>query len=157
MRHTPWKRGSALVLAAGLAFGGLAACGSDDDDTSTDAGSDAGSSSETTADQGDGGIYGDGGSDVATTVVDDGAEASGDVTITISGSEFTVSDVAAGGTVTISNEDGFGHTVTSDDDAFEEVSLSGSSTGELTAPAEPGEYAFHCEIHRFMEGTLTVT
>jgi plastocyanin len=134
MRHTAMKRTSALLLATGLLFG-LAACSDDDsdDDAATD---------ETSADSGD-------------TGSDDGGDTGSAATITISGSSFDVADAAAGEPVSVSNQDGFSHTVTSDDDAFEEVRLDGGSSGEIAA-LDAGEYAFHCEIHRSMTGTLVV-
>lgn len=134
MRPTAMKRTSALILAAGLVFG-LGACSDDD--------------------EGDEAAEETPGTDSAA---DDGAtdDAGGAATITISGSTFEVAPLAAGETATVSNEDGFGHTVTSDDDAFEEVNLDGGGTGEIVG-LEAGEYAFHCEIHRSMTGTLVVS
>ena len=143
MRSTP-QRTSALLLAAGLLFG-LGACSDDSDD---DAADDAGT--ETT--EGGGSAEPDDGA----TTEDTEAEASDDGGIVISGFTFNAVTVAGGASVAVANEDGSTHTVTSDDDAFEEVSLGGGESGELTAPSEPGEYAYHCEIHRNMTGTLTV-
>ena len=62
--------------------------------------------------------------------------------------------VAAGDTVTWENVDGFDHTVTADDGAFDE-DLAGGATHEETFD-EAGEFAYHCEIHPSMTGTITV-
>jgi plastocyanin len=64
-------------------------------------------------------------------------------------------DTTAGATVQISNEDGTTHTVTADDGSFD-VKVDGGGSGSFTAPAAPGSYSFHCEIHNSMTGTLVV-
>jgi plastocyanin len=61
-----------------------------------------------------------------------------------------------GTTVTWTNEDDAQHTVTADDGSFESAVIGQGGTFELTAPA-PGTYEYHCQIHPFMTGTLTVT
>ena len=132
MPNTTWKRLSTVLLLSGVVA--LGACG--DDDEGADATGDD-TTEETT---------GDGGSD-------DGA--SGEGGITAEGFAFNDATVAAGATVAVTNADGATHTVTADDGEFD-VSVSGGESGEFTAPSEPGEYAFHCEIHTSMTGTLTV-
>lgn len=127
MRNSTSKRSRSLALLAAGLFVTLGACGDDDED-------DAAETDETTAAADDGG--------------DDG--------ITIEGFSFSDATVAAGSTVTVVNADNASHTVTSDDDAWEEVEVGGSGDGELTAPSEPGEYDYHCEIHTTMTGTLVV-
>jgi plastocyanin len=65
--------------------------------------------------------------------------------------------VPAGTPVTWTNGDDVPHTVTADDgESFESPILNEGGTFELTAP-EPGTYDYHCEVHPFMTGTLTVT
>ena len=77
--------------------------------------------------------------------------------ITIKGSSFTVAgSVAAGSTVTVKNEDGFAHTVTADNGEFNTNNIDGGKTVTFTAPSKAGSYKFHCNIHSFMHGTLTV-
>jgi plastocyanin len=132
MRNSTWKRTGIVVLASGMLL--LGACGDDDDDGATDTTAADDGGSDTTAAGGEGGGAG----------------------LTISGFAFGDVTAAAGDTVSVTNEDGAPHTVTSDDDAWEEVQVGGGGTGEFTAPSEPGEYAFHCEIHTTMTGTLVV-
>jgi plastocyanin len=65
--------------------------------------------------------------------------------------------VAAGATVTWTNDDDAQHTVTADDgSSFDSNLLGHGGTFQLPAPA-PGTYAYHCAVHPFMKGTLTVT
>lgn len=71
-------------------------------------------------------------------------------------------EVAAGTTVTWSNEDATRHTVTAgsedapDPEAFDlEVDEQGQ-TVSFTFD-EPGTYAYYCVLHPFMEGTIEVT
>jgi len=120
-----------MVGALGLGFAG---CGGDDDDDDDAAGDDT----EVTAAEGD----------------DDAA--GGDAAVTAEGFAFEVgAPVAAGTEFTVTNVDPATHTFTADDDAFNEE-LSAETDVTVTAPAEPGEYAFHCEIHTNMTGTLVV-
>ena len=76
--------------------------------------------------------------------------------ITIQNLAFTAKPVKAGATVTVKNMDGTTHTVTADKGGFN-VTVPGGGTATFTAPAAAGSYAFHCNIHSFMHGTLTVT
>jgi plastocyanin len=135
MRNFTWKgTGAAALAATGLLL--LGACGDDGDDEGTDDTEATGTDAD---DGGEGGGGGDGGGG-----------------LTIAGFAFSEVTAGAGATVAVTNEDGATHTVTSDDDAWEEVSVAGGESGELTAPSEPGDYAFHCEIHSSMTGTLVV-
>ena len=112
-----------------------AACGDDDDDSDTGAGTDT---------------------PAATTTVapDDGG---GDGGITIEGFQFQVADSVAGGaTVEITNADSAPHTVTADDGGFDSGQIDPDGSGSITAPMEPGTYAFHCEVHPSMKGELVV-
>jgi len=133
MAHSFGRRlaGLGLVLAVGVS---LAACGGDDDD---DAADDGNGSTETTASDGGGG--GGGG---------------GDVTYEIS--SISYSDVAApaGGAIELENSSGAPHTFTADDGDFD-VDIDDGGTATVDVPAEPGAYAFHCNIHASMEATLT--
>ena len=64
--------------------------------------------------------------------------------------------VKAGATVTVDNKDSITHTVTADNGEFNTGDISGGKTVTFTAPTKPGTYKFHCNIHAFMHGTLTV-
>jgi plastocyanin len=66
--------------------------------------------------------------------------------------------VAAGGTVTVKNDDNSSqHTVTQDTGGGFNVTVDPGKTVTFTAPSTPGSYKYHCNIHPFMHGTLTVT
>ena len=131
--------GAALVLVAVLG-----ACG-DDDDLDT-AGTDT--TSATTAPGED---YGGsaGGAD----------EADADRASTVVAADFrftTVPPATAGAEVTFANEDGVPHTMTADGGSFDTGTVAAGESGTLTAPTEPGDYPFHCEVHPAMQATLTV-
>jgi plastocyanin len=106
---------------------------------------------------------GDGSSDSSTspaetsggTAVESGAPAG--TTLEIFGFAFSALSVPAGATVTIDNADSTTHTVTADDGSSFDVTVDGGATASLTAPSEPGRYAYHCSIHGSMKGTLDVT
>lgn len=116
----------------------LAACGSDDD-------SDAARDTTTTTASSGGDDYGSPG----------GGESDGTV---IEAKDFSLTSITVtpGAEVTVENAGSATHTVTADDGAFDSGRVAGGASGSLTAPAEPGAYAFHCEIHPRMTGTLTV-
>lgn len=80
------------------------------------------------------------------------ADASGGLTI----SEFTFSAavVTANTPFTITNKDGFAHTVSDRDGAFD-VRVEGGTTETLTIE-RPGTYEIFCHIHPSMSGTITV-
>lgn len=129
------------VALLGLTALGLAACGDNGDDvgagdTSTTAGSGR-------ADDGYGGSGDSGDTTEGTTVV---------------AKDFSLTSitVAPGADVKVDNQGSASHTVTADDGDFDSGTVSGGSSGSFTAPSDPGEYAFHCEIHSSMTGTLTV-
>jgi plastocyanin len=48
------------------------------------------------------------------------------------------------------------HTATADDGTFKFGPFSPKAPGLLVAPTKLGSYAFHCEIHPTMHGTLVV-
>ena len=64
--------------------------------------------------------------------------------------------VAAGSTVTWTNNDNFGHSVVATDGSFASSSLDSGVAFDFTF-ATPGEYAYVCGIHPEMTGTVTVT
>lgn len=78
----------------------------------------------------------------------------GAATLTIAEFAYSELTVAAGTEFTITNDDGFAHTVTEADDAFD-VAVDGGASEPLTI-AEPGSYSIRCKIHPSMAGTITV-
>jgi plastocyanin len=64
--------------------------------------------------------------------------------------------VSPGAQIAITNKDSVEHSVTSDAADKFSVDVEANEEGKLTAPTEPGEYAFHCKYHPSMHGTLTV-
>lgn len=126
-----WTRPFIATVVCGIVPFALASCGSDSD------------SSDTTS------------APVASSAGSDAAPAAGGATLEISGFAFgEVAGATAGAPIAITNVDTAAHTVTADDGSFS-VDVPASGTAELTAPA-PGTYAYHCNIHVSMKGTLTV-
>jgi plastocyanin len=83
--------------------------------------------------------------------------AAGAATITITNMSFGEPiTVPPGAPITIKNDDSAEHSVTSDTAGKFDVHVDGTEQGTLTAPTEPGEYAFHCVYHPSMHGTLIV-
>jgi plastocyanin len=81
----------------------------------------------------------------------------GAATMTIKDMNFGESiTVPPGAQITIKNDDSAEHSVTSDAAGKFDVEVDGTEQGTLTAPSEPGEYAFHCKYHPSMHGTLIV-
>lgn len=64
-------------------------------------------------------------------------------------------EVAAGATITWTNEDSATHTVESDDETLMSGDLDSGATYEMTFD-EPGTYQYVCGIHPNMEGTVIV-
>lgn len=65
--------------------------------------------------------------------------------------------VKPGATVTVTNRDIAGHSVTSDDgSSFDTGVISTDQTITFTAPTTPGEYAYHCTPHPNMQAILVV-
>jgi plastocyanin len=58
--------------------------------------------------------------------------------------------------VSVTNNDSATHTATADDGkSFDTGDVNQGSSATITAP-KPGSYKYHCTIHPFMHGTLTV-
>lgn len=160
--NTNQRKGSVLAAAAtvGLALF-LAGCGDDSsgsgsngtgatNDATTSAPAEGGSSSMPDpygAPPAPGGTAGSGGSQAP----------SAEVVIEIKDFKFKVPDsVPAGATVTVRNDDSVGHTVTSDEGGVFDVPVGPGEEAQLTVPAQPGEFPFHCTPHPSMTATLVV-
>lgn len=78
--------------------------------------------------------------------------------ISISGNAFSPSNlsVKVGQTVTWTNSDGYAHTVVSDDGTINSGNLDTGKTFSSSF-SKTGTYAYHCSIHPYMTGTITVT
>ena len=63
--------------------------------------------------------------------------------------------VDRGTTVTVTNADGTKHSVTADDGAFDTRDLEGGARSRLVLD-RPGRFAYHCDIHDYMRGTIEV-
>lgn len=66
------------------------------------------------------------------------------------------SDVKVGDSVKWTNQDGATHTVTADDGAFDSGNLAGRKSFSFTFD-EAGTFAYHCDIHQSMTGTVVVS
>jgi len=64
-------------------------------------------------------------------------------------------EVKVGTTVTWTNKDNMGHTVTADDGTFDSGTLGKGSTFSVTF-SEAGTFSYHCNFHPSMIGTITV-
>lgn len=86
-----------------------------------------------------------------------GASASPD-TIIIKNFGFSPSHltVAANATITVRNMDSSTHTLTANDGAFDTGNIAPGHSATIKAP-KAGAYPYHCAIHQFMTGTLTVS
>ena len=91
----------------------------------------------------------------ATTAASLPAGAAGGITI----KDFSFGNgpinAKVGVAVAIANGDGTTHTVTADDGAFDSGNIAGGGSGTVNV-AKAGTYAFHCNIHKSMKGSLVV-
>jgi plastocyanin len=65
-------------------------------------------------------------------------------------------DIAAGTTVTWTNQDSAAHTATADDGSFQSGKLDQGKSYSFTFDT-PGTYNYHCEFHANMTATITVS
>ncbi|MEX2237992.1 MAG: cupredoxin family copper-binding protein [Dehalococcoidia bacterium] len=134
-------------MLAGVLSLALVACGGDDDDDAAAEGFDDAESTEEPADEGAG---------EATSEEEEQRANGTNVAIVDFAFDPAALQVNVGDTVTWTNGDSAGHTVTSDDEGiFDSGSLPGSETFEFTFE-EAGSFAYHCNIHGGMMGTITV-
>jgi plastocyanin len=89
------------------------------------------------------------------TTTDQGSGDGGAVDYVIQSIEYSDFTAPAGAEIDISNQSGAPHTFTADDGAFD-TDVESDNTATVTAPSDPGDYAFHCNIHASMKATLTV-
>jgi plastocyanin len=77
--------------------------------------------------------------------------------VTIQGFAFSPATltVAVGTTVTWTNQDSAGHTVTADDGSWGSGNIARGETFSQTL-SKAGTYAYHCAIHPNMKGTIIV-
>lgn len=64
--------------------------------------------------------------------------------------------VKAGTTVKVSNKDGTTHTFTANKGAFDTGDIDAGSSATVRVK-QPGTYAYHCNIHSSMKGTIKAT
>ncbi len=119
----------------------LGACGGGDSDSSSDTAAEV----TTTTSAG------------AATTAAGGAAAASTAAVDIKNTAFTPKDVtvAPSGTVTWTFSDSVQHQVVADDDSFKSGTKN-SGTFDHTFD-KAGTVAYHCGIHAFMKGTITVT
>lgn len=80
-----------------------------------------------------------------------------DLVITIADFSFEVpGSIPAGSKITVVNQDGVGHTVTSDEEGLFDVFVGPGEEVGFTVPEETGEFAFHCTPHPTMTSTLVI-
>ena len=65
-------------------------------------------------------------------------------------------EISQGDAVTWTNNDGFAHTVTADDDSFDSGNINPGDTFEQTFD-ETGDFTYHCNIHSQMTDSVTVS
>jgi plastocyanin len=86
------------------------------------------------------------------------AQTQGGAAVTISNFAFQPASlqIAAGSSVTWTNQDSTAHTVTSDSGAFDSGQLApGASFTQMFMT--PGTYTYHCQIHPFMTAIIVVS
>jgi plastocyanin len=64
--------------------------------------------------------------------------------------------VKPGTTISVKNEDGVTHTLTSTTGKFSTGDVASGRTVSFTAPETPGRYPYRCNIHQYMTGVLVV-
>jgi plastocyanin len=64
--------------------------------------------------------------------------------------------VKTGTAITVANEDGVTHTFTANDGAFDTGDVNGGRRVRVTVDRN-GTFAYHCDIHPFMRGTVQVS
>ena len=78
-------------------------------------------------------------------------------TVVVQNYKFPAITAKPGETIQLVDRDAEPHTVTADNGSFRVKAFDSSGPGTLVVPTKPGSYAFHCEIHSTMHGTLVVS
>lgn len=80
-------------------------------------------------------------------------------TIEIKNFTFNPSDISAnaGDVIQITNSDTTAHTVTADDNSFDTGTINPGETRTLVLPNQDGKFGFHCALHPYMRGSITIT
>jgi plastocyanin len=78
--------------------------------------------------------------------------------VNLQNSTFSPPDiqVSPGATVTFTNNDGINHTVTFDNTSITSIDSYTTGAKTVTMPTATGTYAFHCQFHGNMRGTVLV-
>ena len=90
-----------------------------------------------------------------TSSASGGAKAGGGTAVSIKNFQFSPNPIVvkAGSTLTVTNDDGTMHTLTADNKSFDTGDLDGGAKATVKIGA-PGTYAYHCDIHNYMTGTI---
>jgi plastocyanin len=95
-----------------------------------------------------------------TTTTSGATAATAPNTIVIKNFAFSPADltVAPGAKVTVTNEDSTTHTIfsTATPAVFNSGDVAPGKSVTFTAPTTAGTYSYICQIHQYMQGTLTV-
>jgi plastocyanin len=77
--------------------------------------------------------------------------------VTIRNFSFSPTPLQAktGSTITIVNGDQTTHTFTADDHSFDSGHIAGGASATVLV-THPGRYAYHCDIHNYMQGVVQV-
>jgi YVTN family beta-propeller protein len=80
------------------------------------------------------------------------------ITVFINGMAFKEASVTikAGQSITWINQDAIAHTVTDDQGSWDSGPIDPGKSYQMTL-TKPGQYSYHCSIHPFMTGKITVT
>jgi plastocyanin len=144
------KRPTIAALVA-VAVVGLSGCGSSSDDKAADAGPTTPTHSMTMTPPSPSG-------DSPSTTSDDNGGMGDMVMVDIKDFMYKgAMSVKPGQMVMVTNDDAEAHTLTSDDSGMFAVTVQPGATAMFDAPTKPGSYAYHCDFHANMHGSLVVT
>lgn len=94
-------------------------------------------------------------SDDASSASSSSGKAAAGTAVSIKNFQFSPDPIVvkAGSMLTVSNDDGTLHTLTADDKSFDTGDLDGGAKANVEIGG-PGKYAYHCDIHNYMTGTI---